>query len=354
MTAPVRVCYVYANAKREFAAEVADGRASDTTLHGQNHLAELGFDSWIHDPLLTRRRLPGPLARGAWLGRELTLPWELRDADVVLSVLGLLFPLAARLRPRLRVVVLNFGLNLIYRRSDRLRRRVLAESFRSAEAVVCLGESQRGELLELTGLDPERVHTVLAAVDADFFTPEPRPQQGEPYVLAVGKDLSRDYGTLAEAIRPLGVRCEILALQRNVAGVALPPGTRVHDGLAWEELRELYAGAACVVVPQRRDGYPYGSEGGGLTAVLESMAMARPTVVSERGILAEYVQPDRTAVVVPPEDPAALRQAVERVLADEAFADAIGAAARLDVEARLTTRHEAERLAPIFRAVSAR
>jgi glycosyltransferase involved in cell wall biosynthesis len=349
----VRVAYVFANPRRELAAEVAEGRAADTTLHGQNHLAALGFDTWIHDPLLTRRPLPGLLGRGAWYLRELTLPWELREADVVLSVLGMLFPLAARPRRRLRVVVLNFGVNLIYARADRARRRLLRAALRSAAAIVCLGESQRLELLELTGLDPARVHTVLGAVDAAFFTPQPRPP-GEPYVLAIGKDLARDYATLSEAIRPLGVRCEIVAHPRNLVGVELPPHARVRDGLAWDALRDLYAGAACVVVPQRRDGYPYGSEGGGLTAILEGMAMAQPTIVSERAILAEYVEAGRTALVVPPEDPVALRETIERALGDEGLAGALGAAARADIEARLTTPHEAERLAPLFHELAGR
>jgi glycosyltransferase involved in cell wall biosynthesis len=339
---PVRVAYVYANPRRALAAEVAAGTASDTTLHGQNHLAELGFESWIHDPLRTN-----------WYLRELPLPWELGPADLVLSVLWMLFPLAARARPRLRVLVLNFGVNLIYARADRARRALLRSSLRSAAGVVCLGESQRRELIELTGLAPARVHTVLGAVDATFFTPRGRPA-GDPYVLAVGKDLSRDYATLSEAIRPLDVRCEIVAHARNVAGISLPPNALVRDGLAWDELRQLYAGAACVVVPQRRDGYPFGSEGGGLTAILEGMAMARPTIVSERAILADYVADERTALVVPPEDPAALRSAIERLLADPSFGDGIGTAARSDVEARLTTRHEAERLAPIFRQVAGR
>jgi glycosyltransferase involved in cell wall biosynthesis len=57
-------------------------------------------------------------------------------------------------------------------------------------------------------------------------------------------------------------------------------------------------------------------------------------------------------LVVPPEDPAALRAAIERVLADAPLGETLGAAARADVEARLTTRHEAERLAPIFRATA--
>ena len=337
---PLRVTYVYANPRLELAAEVAAGKAADTTLHGQNHLAGLGFESSIHDP-----------RRGHWHLREVALPWELHDADVVLSVLWMLFPLAARARPRLRVLVLNFGVNLIYARSDRSRRALLRASLQSAAGVVCLGESQRRELIELSGLAPDRVHTVLGAVDATFFTPRPGAGR-EPYVLAVGKDLSRDYETFAEAVRPLGVRCEIVAHPRNVDGISLPPHARVRDGLPWDELRELYAGAACVVVPQRPDGYPYGSEGGGLTAILEGMAMARPTVVTERAILADYVRDERTVLVVPPEDPAALRAAIERVLADASLGETLGAAARADVEARLTTQHEAERLAPIFRATA--
>ena len=51
-------------------------------------------------------------------------------------------------------------------------------------------------------------------------------------------------------------------------------------------LGELYAGAACVVLPQRRPEYPYGSEGGGLTALLEALAMAKPLVASDKPILA--------------------------------------------------------------------
>jgi glycosyltransferase involved in cell wall biosynthesis len=339
---PLRVAYVYANPRRELAREVAAGTAADTTLHGQNHLGALGIESWIHDP-----------RRAHWYLREVALPWELGPADLVLSVLWMLFPLVARARRRPRVLVLNFGVNLVYARADRGRRALLRSSLRSAAGVVCLGESQRRELIELTGIAPARVHTVLGAVDATFFTPGPRPA-AVPYVLAVGKDLSRDYATLAEAIRPLGVRCEIVAHPRNVAAVTLPPNARMRDGLAWEELRELYAGAACVVVPQRRDGYPYGSEGGGLTAILEGMAMARPTIVSERAILADYVVDGRTALVVPPEDPGALRTVIERVLEDANFGNAIGAAARADVEMRLTTRHEAERLAPIFQHVTSR
>lgn len=347
-----QVTYVYFNSHRRLAAEVSLGRAADTTLHGQNHLGDFGIEARIHDPLLSRGRLPRPLARAAWYGREVTLPWEIGDADVVCSMLGSLFPLVARARRRPRVVVMNFGFNLSYARVGRARRRILGSSLASASRVVCLGESQRQQLLIQLDMDPDRVHTVLGAVDAEFFTPQPAPPDAGAYVLAVGKDLARDYGTLVEALRPLAVRLEIVAPPRAIVGLDLPPTARVSSGLTWDRLRTLYAGASCVVVAQRHESYAYGTEAGGLSAVLEAMAMARPLVVSERAILAEYVTNERTALVVSPESPAELRSAVERLLEDQPLASSLARAARADVERRLTTRHEAERLAPIFRAVA--
>jgi glycosyltransferase involved in cell wall biosynthesis len=338
------VAFVYPNSRRALLAEVARGDAPDSTLLGQNHLAALGVDATIHEPRLTRTPRSGLAHRLTWNLRELTLPWELRDVDVAFTPLANLLPLAARARRRLRVVVVNYGLCLIYERSTRARRRLLAESLRSAAAVVCLGESQREQLIEQTGLDPARVYTALLGIDERFFAPRPLPE-GEPYVLTVGKDLSRDFATFVEAVRRLGVRAELAVYPRNLEGIQLPPKVRARV-VGPTELRELYAGAACVVIPQHRPDYPYGSEGGGLTALLESMAMAKPTVISDRPILSDYVTGGETAVVVPPEDPAALASAIERVLVDPG---SLGPVARRRVEDGLTTQHLAERLVPIFR-----
>lgn len=332
---------MYPNPRTELAERVAAGEAPDSTLLGQNHLAGLGIDARIHDPALTRTRG----GRLRWNLRELPLPWELGDADAAFTALAGLFPLAARARRRLRVVVVNFGLCTIWERSSRARRALLGSSLRSAAAVVCLGEWQRRRLEEQTGA---RAATALLGIDARWFSPRPAPAPAEPCVLAVGKDLARDYATFVEAVTPLGVRVEIAAYPRNLEGVRLPPHARARVATA-TELRELYAGAACVVVPQRRPEYPFGSEGGGLTSLLETLAMARPLVASDRPILHDYVADGETALLVPPEDPQALREGVERVLGDEELARRLGESGRARVEAELTTRHFAERIAPVLR-----
>jgi glycosyltransferase involved in cell wall biosynthesis len=340
---PPQVAFVYPNPRAELAAAVARGEAPDSTLLGQNHLAVLGIDARLHDPALTRRRT----GRLRWNLREVTLPWELRDADVAFTPLAALFPLTARVRRRPRVVVVNYGLCTIWERSSRARRAALSASLRSATAVVCLGAWQRTRLEEQTGV---RATTALLGIDERYFSPRPSAPGGEPYVLAVGKDLARDYETFAEAVRRLGVRAEIAAYPRNLAGVELPARTNAR-AVSAAKLRELYANAACVVVAQRRQDYPYGSEGGGLTSLLEALAMARPLVATDRAILSDYVTDGETALLVPPEEPEALAEAIRRVLDDRDLARRLGEAGRARVETELTTRHFAERIAPILRVV---
>jgi glycosyltransferase involved in cell wall biosynthesis len=337
-----KVAFVYPNSRRELAAQVAAGTAPDSTLLGQNHIGEFGVDAWIHDPALTRQRSN----RLRWNLREVVLPWEVADADVAFTGLAALFPLAARVRRRPRVAVLNYGLCTIWDRSPRPRRELLGAALRAARVVVCTSEWQEKRIQEQTGLDAERTVTVPLGIDADYFSPGAAPER-EPYVLAVGKDMARDYRTFVEAVAPLGVRIEICAYARNLEDVELPSQARAHV-VEPAELRDLYAGAACVVVPQRRQEYPWGSEGGGTTALLEAMAMARPVVATDRPGLHDYAADGRTVRFVPPEDPAALREAVEAAMGDEQ----LGAAAREHVMQGLTTRHMAQRLAPVLVAAA--
>jgi glycosyltransferase involved in cell wall biosynthesis len=83
------------------------------------------------------------------------------------------------------------------------------------------------------------------------------------------------------------------------------------------------------------------------------MAMARPVVLTARPILHDYVDDGQTALVVPPEDPAALRGAIDRVLCDPGLATELGATGRARVEQGLTTRHFAAGIAPILRSAAA-
>ena len=343
----MRATFVFQNPRAELLRGVAAGSEPDSTLLGANHLAGHGIDARVYDALLTRRPLPAPVDRLAWNLRELTLPFELGRTDVLFTPMANLAPLGARAR-RLPTVVVNYGLNLIRRRATPRRRALLDRSLRASARVICLGESQQAELLA-DGFPPELLDVMLVPIDERFFTPREEAAT-EHVVLTVGKDLSRDYRTFLAACGDLDARLELVVHPRNLESLVSPRNARVQR-VSSIDLRSLYAEAACVVVPQRADTYAYGSEGGGLTALLEAMAMGRAVVATERAILRDYVDDGVEALLVPPEDPAAMRAAIERVLGDPELARSLGAAGRARVERAHTTRGFAAQLAPLLRDV---
>jgi glycosyltransferase involved in cell wall biosynthesis len=338
----VRVAFVYPNSRRGLLEKVAAGEAPDTALLGLNHLGEHGIEAVVHEPRLATRG--GRIGhRLTWNARELLLPWELRHADLVCTPLATLFPLAARTLRRPRVLLLSWGLCSTFDRLGVARRRLLRAAVRSAAAVACSsaagGECLRGR----TGVAPR---TATLGVDASWWFPSALPADG--YVLSVGRDLARDYGTLFAAVRELPVRVVVAAKAENVRGLLVPSNVEVRFDVSLQEVRTLYAGARCVVVPVRGEAHAEGTESSGTIAMLEAMASGRPVVVTERSFLRDYVEAGRTGLCARAEDPGALRSQIERLLADPELGQTLAHEARREVEARHTTRHLAARLAAIM------
>ena len=101
------------------------------------------------------------------------------------------------------------------------------------------------------------------------------------------------------------------------------------------EVGAFYERAAVVVVPSRREGY-------GVVA-REAMAYGRPVVATRVGGLVDAVEDGVTGLLVPPGDVAALRRALEQLLADGTRRSDLGRAARAFAQAALggTTTGEA-------------
>ena len=144
------------------------------------------------------------------------------------------------------------------------------------------------------------------------------PQVGEeaepPEVLYAGR-LSPEKGVLELVEAARGMDLVVAGdgpLRPRVPGAR---GFVPHD-----ELQRLYARAAVVVCPSRREGFG--------VACLEAMAHARPVVATAVGGLRDMVVDGETGVVVPARDPAALRAALERLLADRALRRRLGGAGR--------------------------
>jgi glycosyltransferase involved in cell wall biosynthesis len=348
----VRVAFVYPNPREELARQVAEGKAPDTALFGQNHLADFGIDSFVYDSALRRVHAVRGLAhRVTWIAREATLPWELRNADLVVTPLVTLLPLVARLRKRPRVLLVSYGTAALWQRASRLRRALLRASLDAADGIVTISDAGRDRLVREIGVDAERVQSLPFGIDETFWRSAPPVPDG--HVLTVGRDLARDYRTFAEAVDGLPVRAVVVAKNENLQGVRLPSNVEVRMHISLDELRQLYVDACCVVVPMVPDDDPRGTESSGNTAILEAMACGRATVATERASLREYVYPDAT-LTTPPRDAVALRAALRQLTDRPAEAAAMGTAARRHVEERHTTLRFAQRLASVIDHIGAK
>jgi glycosyltransferase involved in cell wall biosynthesis len=183
------------------------------------------------------------------------------------------------------------------------------------------------------------------SIDHTFFRPDAplTTSQEVPadFILAVGDDHSRDYDTLLRACMEIRVHIVLRTrLNPEIPPEMLDRTDVIHDRLSYRELRDLYLQARLVVISLHPTENP-----GGITSIFEAMAMARPVICSATGVGDEYVRHGETGLLIPPNDPPALRAAICRLLDDPDEADRLGAAARRYVERELTNDRFTARMA---------
>jgi len=339
----MKVSFVFSRSKRSYLDLVASGQAPDSGLMGQNHLQGLGIDSEVYDPLITRRS--GRDVRGGRAAvylRELTLPFELGGTDVVFTTLNRAYPLVERRR---KVLLMNEIVCTSIARRPRYRA-VLSASVRAADGVLCFSEQNRRDVIAQTGADPARVHALPMTVDENFFVPHTNGDGG--YVLTVGFDPGRDYRTFTEAIAGLPYKVVMVAKPQDLEGLTTGPNVTIEPDASYLRLRDLYAGARCVVLPIHPENFTFGADVSGATVLTEAMAMAKPMVLTYRSHWEDYVVDGESALFVPPRDPDAMRDAIRRIWEDRPLARSLGDAALARAREDMSSSRFAERLADII------
>lgn len=232
-----------------------------------------------------------------------------------------------------------------------------------AGAVVAVSEAIRDEL-EGAGVPASLVRSIPNGVDARRFAPVDaagrrrlRRALGLPPVPAVvytgrlapekGVDVLLDAWALARRQGVVGTLCLV---GEGPERPALERRARDHGILG----AVRFAGPAADVVPWlgAADAFVLPSRLEGLSvALLEAMASGLPAIAADVG--GTRAAAGGAAVLVPPEDPRALAEALAAVLSDPAGAEALGEAARRRVLSRYGIQLVARRHLDLYREVAA-
>lgn len=201
-----------------------------------------------------------------------------------------------------------------------------------------------------------RAHVILGGVDTVKFAPAPAVRR-RPLVLFVGRILP--HKGVDDLIRGLPADVELLVLGsapheqylRDLRALAQgKPVTFRHDADD-AALVQAYREALCVVLPS-----VYRTMYGRTTNVpellgqtlLEGMACGTPVIGTNVASIPEVIEDGVTGFLVPPNDPAALGQAIIKLRDDPALAARMGAAGRARVERRFTWDAVVDRCVRIY------
>lgn len=129
-------------------------------------------------------------------------------------------------------------------------------------------------------------------------------------------------------------------LERLVASLRL---TRSVEFLGHrDDVPALLANADIFVLPSRSEALPNG--------VIEAMAAGLPVVATAVGGLVDLIDDGRTGLLVPPDNPPALRAALQRLIDDPQAAAALGANARAEVTQRYSFERMVDGFESLYRA----
>ncbi|MEX2598235.1 MAG: glycosyltransferase family 4 protein [Dehalococcoidia bacterium] len=221
------------------------------------------------------------------------------------------------------------------------------------DRLICYGPEIAEQLQRALPVSPSRIITLRHAVDHRFW--KPLETEARPLVVSAGL-FQRDYPTLVEAIREMGVTLEVAAhspwvpeKERALTDASLPDNVRLssHD---YASLRELYASALCVAVPL----VEHDTQAGSLV-VYEALAMGKPVIVTRtRGQAAMgLVQEGETGFYVEPGDVEGWRRAVSFLHEHPDEAMRMGQNARRVVEEGLNLDAFVEEMAVVVKGAAA-
>ena len=233
---------------------------------------------------------------------------------------------------------------------------------RAAARVVTTGEALKRRLVEHNGFSESRIESVPTGMDAGRFRSGERKASRARFGLPQDRILVgivatlrswKGHAFLIEAMTRLPENIELVivgdgpqreALEQRVANLGLRGRVRMQgqqaDVLPWLRALDIFA------LPSfANEGVPQ--------ALVQAMLVELPCVTTPIGGIPELAEHERTALMVPPRDPAALAAAIERLAGNEGLRRELGAAARKHCVEGYSYERMLDRMEAIYRNICA-
>ena len=243
---------------------------------------------------------------------------------------------------------------------------MMEEKVREAAVVVSISQFNVDFIRETWGIPRDGVEIVHCGIDLSEFTPVERVRGDELRLLSVGRlTAMKGFPSLLDALSALKgdggmpVRLDLVgggedeaALRQRIDALGLGDRVTLHVNAPQAELKALYQAADVYVQPSIRLGS--GLMEGVPATLMEAMAVGLPCISTRLSGIPEVVADGETGILVEPERPDALAEAITWMRDHPTEAQAMGAAGRRRVEEGFDAAVNARQLADLIEAALAR
>ena len=166
---------------------------------------------------------------------------------------------------------------------------------------------------------------------------------GESFILSSGRSY-RDYATFFAALQGVDSSAVVLARKFNLQGLTIPSNVEVHDLLPMKEYYSLLMKAKFVVVPLIDVKHAAGD-----SHLAQTMSAGKAVIATRGPSTVTYVDDGKTGILVPPNDPQRMREAIVYLLDHPEETERMGKAARKRYEETCSFKVFAEQTYRVIR-----
>ncbi len=212
------------------------------------------------------------------------------------------------------------------------------------------------------GYPLDEIEVIYSGVDTDAFCPQPSPPDSRsPRILFVGKpSQSKGFPALVQAVlalrkefplivlRTVGKVTEdqtVSRLQAQIAAAGADASFEFRPNLAHDQLPAEYGWSDLLAGPSR-------FEPGPGNVYLEAMSCGKPIVACSTGGTPEAVLDGQTGILVPPDSPSAIRDAIARLAGDQRLRNQFAQNAREWVMSQFSMKKYLDRVESLYDGVA--